>query len=282
MKKGPTPAVRANWLLTLLIAVAGVILAGVVYLGARDVPGTGTSRGIVAEIGWDPRLIFTWLILTLFGLAAYTALTTERGRMERGGRARRRPNPMAIFLALAVVAIVLLLAPRSDGGGEQGFVPALPGEGSLAEAPPAQDTGSAWALLLVIAAGFGALGAFVALSRPSDGDTDELLEIEDVVAAVEAAIYEIEMGGDPNETVIAAYRNMEAALGRAGLGRRTAEAPREYLRRVLNRYPIDHRSIDRLTDLFEHARFSERRLNRSSADEAIRALQEVREQLEQV
>lgn len=237
---------------------------------------------MVNELGWDPRLIFTWLILTLFGLAAYTALTSERGRMERGGGGRRRSNPMAIFLALAVVAIVLLLMPRNEGDGNEGLLPTLPGEGSLAEAPPAQNAGSAWGLLLVVAVGFGALGVIVALSSRSGDEVADLPEVDDVVAAVEAAIQAIELGGDPNQTVIAAYHNMEHALGRVGLARRSAEAPREYLRRVLHRFPIDVRSIDRLTELFEQARFGEHALDYTLAEAAVQALRDVRAQLEQV
>ena len=114
------------------IAAAGIVLAGVVALGARELPGTGTSRRMVAELGWDPRLIFVWLILALFGLAAYVALTTEKGRMERSGKGRRRSSPTAIFIVLAILAVIILLAGRNEGGGDDQTVPALPGEGILA------------------------------------------------------------------------------------------------------------------------------------------------------
>lgn len=282
MAGGPTHRSRTSWWPAMAIAAAGIVLAGVVALGARELPGTGTSRRMVAELGWDPRLIFVWLILALFGLAAYVALTTEKGRMERSGKGRRRSSPTAIFIVLAILAVIILLAGRNEGGGDDQTVPALPGEGSLATAPPEQLPGSVWSLLLLVLVLFCVLGAFVAISnaRRSRGGPEELAD--GVVGAVDIAIEELELGGEPSEVVIAAYRNMESGLASGGLRRYDHEAPREYVERALAALQVDGRSIARLTNLFEEARFSAHSINPTMAREALAALRNIRSQLEMV
>lgn len=278
----PTRRSQSSWWTALAIAVAGIALAGVVALGARELPGTGTSRKMVADLGWDPRLLFVWLILTLFGLAAYVALTTEKGRMERSGRGRRRSSPMAVFIVLAVLATIFLLAGRNDGESEDGFVPALPGEGSLAATPPDQLAGSVWSLALLVVVLFCILGAFVAVSSARRQESGPEAAVDGVMAAVDIAIEELELGGDPSATVIAAYRNMETGLARGGLSRFDHEAPREYVERALLLLRVDGGSIARLTNLFEEARFSTHTIDESMAGEAVAALRDVRSQLETV
>lgn len=272
----PTIRPRVPWWLVALLALSIIALAGLIALGAREVPGTGTSRGLAGDLGWDPRLVFTWLIATLFGLAAYTALTTERGRMERRGRGRRRSSPIAVFLVLAVLAIVMLLAGGNDTAGGERLVPSLPGEGSLAESPPAQAAGTPWGLVTVAVVMAAALIVFFALGRRAAFELHPRLDAAEVAASVDAAIEELELGGDPSQVVIAAYRNMEAALERGGLHRAGYEAPHEYVARALGLLSVEEEAIRRLTQLFEEARFSTHTIDDVMAAEAVEALRSIR------
>lgn len=268
------PPVRP-WLVALL-AVAIIALAGLIALGAREVPGTGTSRRLAGDLGWDPRIVFTWLIATLFGLAAYTALTSERGRMQRRGKGRRRSSPIAVFLVLALVAVVLLLAGGNDTTDGARQMPSLPGEGSLAESPPAQAAGTPWGLLAVAVVMTAVLLVFFALGRRAALELHPRVDAAEVTASVDAAIEELELGGDPSRVVIAAYRNMESALARGGLYRARHEAPHEYVARALGLLEVEESAIRRLTQLFEEARFSTHAINDEMAAEAIEALRSIR------
>ena len=272
----PTIRPRVPWWVVALLALSIIALAGLIALGAREVPGTGTSRGLAGDLGWDPRLVFTWLIATLFGLAAYTALTTERGQMERRGRGRRRSSPIAVFLVLAVLAIVMLLAGGNDTAGGERLVPSLPGEGSLAESPPAQAAGTPWGLVTVAVVMAAALIVFFALGRRAAFELHPRLDAAEVAASVDAAIEELELGGDPSQVVIAAYRNMEAALERGGLHRAGFEAPHEYVARALGLLSVEEEAIRRLTQLFEEARFSTHTIDDVMAAEAVDALRSIR------
>lgn len=94
--------------------------------------------------------------------------------------------------------------------------------------------------------------------------------------AVEAAIGALDADADPRRAVIAAYGAMQRALSERGVARSPAEAPREYLQRVLT---IDHaseREARTLTGLFEEARYSTHAIPehlRAVALSALRSLQ---------
>ena len=85
---------------------------------------------------------------------------------------------------------------------------------------------------------------------------------------------------DPRRAVIAAYARMERTLARAGLPRSVAEAPLEYLGRVLRELlHTSAEAVSKLTSLFERAKFSPHEIDRGMKDEAIDALVAVRDEL---
>ncbi len=90
-----------------------------------------------------------------------------------------------------------------------------------------------------------------------------------------------ELRSDPNarRAIIGAYRLMEVALQRAGLPRGPAEAPREFLARALGSLDVGPRAPQRLTALFERARFDRAALDLSARDDAIEALTALRARL---
>jgi len=79
--------------------------------------------------------------------------------------------------------------------------------------------------------------------------------------------------------VIAAYAQMERALAEAELPRGPAEAPREYLGRVLPEVGASTASVERLTELFERAKFSPHAIDAAMKEEAIDALESLRDEL---
>jgi hypothetical protein len=73
---------------------------------------------------------------------------------------------------------------------------------------------------------------------------------------------------------------MEQALGVAGLPRDPSEAPREYLGRVLPQVGAGADSVGRLTSLFERAKFSPHAIDETMKEEAISALESLRDDLQ--
>ncbi len=273
---------RPPWWAVALLTAGILALAGLAAIGAADTPGTGTSRQIAADIGWDPRQVLTWFVLGVLGLVVYTVLASPRGRLERQGGGRRRATPTTVFLALAIVAAFFLLAGPGDEGPGGDEAPALPGGGSPAEALPAQQSGSITGLvaLLVVMAGAATVVLFLA-SR--DGTAiEEAIDLDPLIDSVDGALRQLELGGDPRMNVIAAYTGMEVALAGAGVPRRRHEAPHEYVARSLQRLEVDPHALREMTRLFEEARFSTHPVSSAMAEEAIAALQRVRATLEPV
>ena len=97
--------------------------------------------------------------------------------------------------------------------------------------------------------------------------------------AIEESLAEIEREGDPRRAVIRAYVGMERALARCGLGRRPAETPQEYLARALVAIRVSRPAGERLTGLFQRARFSEHPVGAQMKQDAIAALTAVRDEL---
>lgn len=83
---------------------------------------------------------------------------------------------------------------------------------------------------------------------------------------------------DPRRAVIAAYARMERGLGSLGIERLLSETPFEYLARVLERLSVSDAAARRLTDLFEHAKFSAAPVDDEMKAAAVSALEDIREE----
>ena len=79
---------------------------------------------------------------------------------------------------------------------------------------------------------------------------------------------------DPRTAVVEAYERLERGLAEHRLGRRSPEAPREYLARVLSERRMPAQPFATLTALFEEARFSQHPIPESAPRHALAALQE--------
>jgi hypothetical protein len=73
---------------------------------------------------------------------------------------------------------------------------------------------------------------------------------------------------------------MERGLAAVGLPRHAAEAPLEYVARVLERANVRPASIRRLADLFERAKFRQHTIDEGMRAAAIEAVTTIRAELE--
>ena len=102
---------------------------------------------------------------------------------------------------------------------------------------------------------------------------------ETLANVLDETLDDLRAEADPRRAVIAAYARLERALATQGFARRPSETPEELLSRVLGRLEVSDESIRRLTDLFERAKFSQHDVDSAMKDEAIAALQQVRDEL---
>ena len=147
---------------------------------------------------------------------------------------------------------------------------------------PARTAHFEWPLALAIG-GFLVLGGVLVYVRGRHSAQgvadDETLEAA-LAADVQTTIADLRGERDPRRAVIAAYAQMERTLARHGLHRNPAEAPFEYLARVLRGLDVRDSAVRTLTALFEYAKFSPHEIHEGMKDDAIGALVAMRSDLE--
>ena len=125
----------------------------------------------------------------------------------------------------------------------------------------------------------GAIAIFLARRRETSRPEDEEGFDATLVRVVEVTIDDLRREPDPRRAVVAAYSSMERVLDSHGLPRSPAEAPLEYLTRILRELDVRESAVETLTRLFEYARFSPHQIGPELKDDAIAALVTVRADL---
>lgn len=272
-----------------LVLLVTALLA-VVALTARGRPlgaSGGTSSGL-PRVFWD--YVFTSVVIVLVlaacaSLAALYFLRPDAGKRQTSQTRTAR----ALAILLVVVVLLVLIGRHLDLNNLRHphqatttnplvTIPTIPHPRTRAPGSPAVHF--QWEELAVILGVLLALGGIVATRRrlrpglPRRSGAPEAL-----AAALDDSLDDLRAERDVRRAIVAAYARMEAALGAAGLPRRPAEAPLEYLERTLLALDTSAGAVRRLTDLFEWARFSHHEPEAAMRDEAIDALVAVRDEL---
>jgi len=279
---------RGNATRALLPALAVLALVGVVAVAATgSTPGgSGTTRS-PADVLLDT--VFSLMLLALIpalGLLVYGLMQRQEiaqrlasGRYPRGGL-------LAYFAFLVLFGVVAYFRLR---GGEWSFL----GIGNLDEVPTIGEQGPtgtpsagyepefAWLPVLVVLTLVGAGLVAWLLSRRRQRPTPDTGEAvaESLAKVLEDTLDDLRSEADPRRAVIAAYARLERALAASGLPRRPPETSEEYVARILGDLEVSPRSVRRLKDLYTRAKFSQHEVGTRMANEAIDALERVRDEL---
>jgi uncharacterized protein DUF4129 len=136
------------------------------------------------------------------------------------------------------------------------------------------------AIVLVLVAG---VGVYFYVNRTRRRPLRPLGRRRDALSrALDDSLDDLRSDPDIRRAIIAAYARMEHALAGAGMARRPAEAPYEYLERSLLELDAGGAAARRLTELFERAKFSHHALGEPMRTDAIDALVAVRDDLRPV
>jgi hypothetical protein len=232
-----------------VVAVLAVVAAVVIGLGAIAIVG-----GYAAFSGKRGELLFALLVTALFAaVVALMFMPTDAARDEGNPFPTRRPPPQTQVLE----------------------------EGSSAR--------NVAAIAAAVVAGTALLVALLALvgakvradRRRRRMAAAAAQEEEAVLDAVEGSLDDLRRERDVRRAIIACYARMERALERAGSARHPAEAPFEYLVRVLERITANGAGARTLTELFERAKFGTGPMEEREKDRAIGALERLRAEVSQ-
>jgi hypothetical protein len=270
------------------LAVVLGLLALVAVASSGDAP-TGTSDARRPSHLLIDTLVSLYIVLMAFGAVLFVYLfilrkdsAYERARLRREGRVR---SVLVFVLFLGAIALALRIAEETRNSA--GSRPPTLANPTTSSGDPNAPEGyePEFALVPVLIVGVLVAAAIVALVVASRRrkhalgpmrDPGLLEALEDVLAE---SLDDLRAEADPRKAVIAAYARLERTLAAYGLPRSASEAPAEYLARMLTELSVSHRSVGRLTALFERAKFSHHEVDSSMKAEAIDALETTRREL---
>ena len=270
-------------LLLLLIAV-GVASTGSVPAGAG---GARRPADRIVDV-----LITLYLLLMVVGLGIWVYIFLVRKDAVANAlatRARRRPWVSTIILAIGFSLLALFIRWLSTDEGLRQRIAARLHRGHNASATAGELGASrryepqfAWGPVpLVVALVLVAVVALYLSHRARRRMLDPLSAslLPALADVLDETLDDLRAEQDPRRAVIAAYARMERALAAYGLPRNPSEAPDEYLQRIFADLDVSRLATSRLTALFSWAKFSGHDVAPEMKQEAIEALEAVREEL---
>jgi Domain of unknown function (DUF4129) len=210
----------------------------------------------------------------------------RRQALLRGGTSWRQ------FLALLTVAVIMLpfaLFGRhlihGSSGAPRLAPPAKPSKGHTTSPSATRPFHFQLLPALVVASlilGLGTVAGWALIKRHLEGDEwDREAQLKAALDEVLAdTLEDLRAEQDPRKAVIRTYARMERTFAAYGVPRVEAEAPLEYVERVLAHLSVSSFAITRITQLFARAKFSPHEIETRMKDEAIDALVGLRAELE--
>jgi hypothetical protein len=271
-----------------LVVTALLVVAGIASHGRP----LSTGKGSGPTASFFDYVATTFWIVALATVVVVVVVLLTSGKPAPGAPRRGRWNlvsGLAMFFAACGIAYLLSTTKFQDrlrkieqrAHQQQGQQPGtLPhAKASPGERRNAQIRWDEVAIVLVLVAG---VGVWLYLRREKRKPLRPLVQRRR--AAVARALDDSldDLRGDPDirRAIVAAYARMERALAGAGVARRPAEAPYEYLTRALSELDAGAGAAGRLTDLFERAKFSHHEPAERMRNDAIDALVAVRDDLQ--
>lgn len=276
-----------------MVLPALVVLALVAVVA---IASTGSTPGGSDETRPPSEsLLDTFLTLGLIGVVAGAALLlyglTQRKAIAREIASGRYPRT-SILAFLAFVAVVLGLwywrlrvwAPSaSEEEGDFAFpgprpIPTTPGP---EQSSSAYEPGISWIPIAVVVGLVvaGVVAYVVAERRANRGRSSPDDLAEQLAVVLDDTLDDLRAESNPRRAIIAAYARLERVLAANGVPRHAAETSDEYLPRVLHDLELDSGAVERLTALFTRAKFSQHDVDTAMKEDAIGALEEVRDEL---
>ena len=264
-------------------ALAGALVLvamGVIGLGARKLPGSGSTRDPVI-INFDLQQALTNFFLTAGAIVGFVAIVVIFWPSQEAPELPRRSLAKYVLGPLGILVGVGLLVLAFRGDPEPPVQSPTPR--TVADVVPETPGGDTpvWGFYVLVGA-FGV--ALLAIGRrarspapPSDPESEQTdLDVEAFLELPDDLV----SGDEPRSQVIRAYVEMIRAFAGHQLPRLASETPREFVDRALRRVEGARPPAVRLTRLFEFARFSLHPITAAEAEEARAAMTAVQHELD--
>ena len=268
-----------------LVAVVGIAATGSTPSGSGD---TRTPSDSLFDTFFTLALIAVVAggVLLVYGLTQRKAIADE----VASGRYRRTSVVtyfvfFACCMAFAYWRLKSRTPPPFTKAEEQELL--FPGTRPAPTTPDQRQPAHTWEpsiswlpIAVVVGLVLAAVVAHVvAQRRARRGQRSRTALAAELAAVLDETLDDLRAEADPRRAIIAAYARLERVLAANGVPRRAAETSDEYLPRILHDLSIDSDAVERLTKLFTRAKFSQHDVDTAMKEEAIRALEQVRDEL---
>lgn len=271
-----------------MLAIGAVVVLALLA-GAADRSGGGEQIAVPREPLIVAAQTFFWLLIAAavgyLVLMVYALITDPSPIVTEP----RKPRTLLSYLMLLVPTLLMavILYARRPGGAGNSLLGRF-GLGAVPPAPAAQGNGlqgpdTMWISLLIASLIAGIFLAWLFWPAPRRPRPRPRLATEEakqpMAEAVDDTIDALRAIADPRQAIIAAYSAMEASLRRAGVRRKRSDTPVEFLARALSAVLGISIDAERLTYLFEFAKFSPHDVDESMRGDALSALLNIRAKL---
>jgi Domain of unknown function (DUF4129) len=287
----------ARFVRALVLATAAVLLLGLVVVAAGGYRLGDSGSDEASPYAIDTMVtvilaVYAIGALALIGVTIWAGVEMRRSPLPAPVR-RRRTFP-ALALTLSLFAVLLLMSERFHWRFDLSRLRRPPAATTTAPTTPSGVGNTPQAsnrrpheprfqivpFLVVLGAAGAAFAALYAAEKRRKQRLPREAPIADELAeALDETLEDLREESDPRRAVIAAYARMERVLAGHGIPRSRFEAPHEYLARVLSDLTHGGRGAERLTALFERARFSTHAIEPAMKDEAIAAVEQLQAEL---
>lgn len=280
---------RRGTILTTLGVLAALAVVALAARGGVQAGRPGSRRPADGLLDIVFSLFLVTLVLGVVAFALIFYLNRDAIRASPDPlRRRRRSRRTVVLVLLAILLLALVVRSLGERQGELELPTFQPLPGADGTPPGEADKQPyepefAWVpvLIVVVLATAGVAAAWWSSKarRRARGVGKEPTFAEALDDVLAETLDDLRAEADPRRAVIGAYARLERALAAYGLPRKPAEAPLEYLGRTLEDAEVGPVAVKRLTLLFERARFSQHEVGPEMKDQAIEALETVREDL---
>jgi hypothetical protein len=277
-----------------VMTAAGLLLLLAATAGPPPAPSTAPGATVAIRINDSVAMV----IVGLFALSILLFLSLQRRRRPEGDEEpgerdpslpRRRSAMYAAlpFLLLLVTLIYLAWTRWAPGGPHPLEAPLAALSGLLGMLAQAQKPPTSLPLFdyavagLILALALATCALMVVLvfaerimrwlARPRHAGRAAALD-----AAAAESLEDLRTDPDARAAIIRAYRRFELALAAVRVTRLAWQTPSEFMRTALRESAVPAPAVERLTGLFELARFSDHALGADARDAAYGSLDAVR------
>jgi hypothetical protein len=280
---------RAGRVALSLVAVLALVTVVAIAASGSTSHGTSDARRPSDSL-FDA--FFTLLILGAVagGVLLVYGLSQRRAIAEEIASGRYKRTSVLGFLTFFVLVVgafgiarrlnIIRHAPPVEQ--DQSAVDIIPGVRKPPDHKPTTfvyEPGISWLVVTMLIGLVIAAAVAYLVSRRRAAAVREPDLAKQLAVALGEAVDDLRSEADPRRAIIAAYARMERVLAASGAPKRTTETADEYLARVLLELAPESDAVVRLTDLFSQAKFSHHEIDMTMKEEAIDALEQIRDEL---